>query len=328
MPISHNYFKIGLFAFTGVALLVAGLLAFGLMGTLFKKPQLVCITFFDRSVQGLSEDSPVKFRGFKVGKVTSISLASVDDPGGQPVVKVIFEIAPTSLAGQEENADQAKAYIAAQTTRGLKVVLTSQGVTGIAFLDLDYTTGDDRAENMERARSWAQSQNMVFIPSAPGQIMEIGEAVSRIVKSLGDVDFAGISRDLKTLVETVNNTVDNLDTARISTDFDETLNEIRLAAGELTTLLRNADETIRGGSNTNLGREVEATVQQVRRTLKGVDQVLGSSQSNLPLTLDNLRVMSENLRELSELLKAQPSQALFGQPPQPSKPARNADAAR
>lgn len=328
MPINNNYFKIGLFAFAGVALLVGGLLAFGLSDALLKKSKLVCVTFFDRSVQGLSEDSPVKFRGFKVGKVTSIALASVDDPAGQPVVKVVFDIEPASLAGQEENAEQARVYLEAQTTRGLKVVLASQGVTGIAFLDLDYTTGEDRVDQLEKARSRAQSQNMVFIPSAPGQLMEIGEALNRIVKSLSDVDFGGISRNLQNLVETVKSTVDNLDTARMSADVDQTLSEIRLAAGELTTLLRNADETIRGGANTNLGREVEATVQQVRRTLKGVDQLLGSSQGNLPLTLDNLRVMSENFRELSELLKAQPSQAIFGQAPQPSKPAKSADPAR
>ncbi len=324
MPIANNYFKIGLFAIVGTLLLVAGLLAFGLSDALFKK-RLVCVTFFERSVQGLSADSAVKFRGFRVGKVTSISLASPNKSTGlQPAVKVIFEIEPAALAGQDEDAELARTYISGQIDRGLKVILSIQGVTGIGFLDLDYTE-DPKGKYYKTAYDWAQGQDLVYIPSGPSQIMEISESASRIVKSLSDVDFADISNEAKALIKNLNKAVTDLDTAALSGDVNDTLSEIRLAAGELVTLLRDADETIKGGAKTNLGRELEATVQQVRQSLKRLDQLFGSSQSNLPVTLDNLRVMSENFRELSELLKDQPSQALFGQPPRPSEPAAGAN---
>ena len=318
MPQNNNYFKIGAFTLTGVALFIAGMFFIGLSGSLFKE-RITCVTFFDRSVQGLKVDSDVKFRGFNVGKVTAISLASVENDSGQPAVRVIFEIDPKSLAGQDEGLELAKQYIIKQTERGLRAILTFQGITGLGFLDLDYTE-EPQAENFESVRQRAAGYDLIFIPNGPGQIMEISESATRIVKSLSDVDFAGISRDIKTLVQTVDKAVADLNTDRLSADLSEALTDIRSAAASLGQLVQDVDETIKGGSDSNIGREVEASVAQFRQTLKRFDQLLNSSQGNLPMTLDNLRVMSENMRELSELLKDQPSQAVFGQPPRPSKP--------
>jgi len=319
MPQNTNYFKIGVFTFVGVSLFLAGLLAFGLIESLFKE-NLQCVTYFNRSVQGLSADSAVKFRGFKVGKVTSITLASMEDDKGQPVVKVSFEIDPQSLGGHTDGLDQARDYMIRQADHGMRAVLTFQGITGIGFLDLDYQTDlkpDDLTEPMKKR---AAERHVVYIPSGPGQIMEIGESVTTLVKSLSDVDFAGISRDVRTLVQTVDKTAADLNTAQISTNLTAALSDIRKAAVDLGVLIDDISATVKGGADTNIGRELEASVQQLRQTLKRLDQVLGSSQGNLPMTLDNLRVMSENFRELSELLKAQPSQALFGGPPAESKP--------
>ncbi|MDL2227250.1 MlaD family protein [Deltaproteobacteria bacterium OttesenSCG-928-M10] len=321
MPINSNYFKIGVFTIAGVALFLAGLFAFGLGGSLFKK-RLECVTYFNRSVQGLMVDSSVKFRGFTVGKVSSISLASVERTEGQPVVKVIFEINPTLLAGDEESVEAARHYIVTQRDRGLKVFLNFQGITGIGFLDMDYSDEATKQEPqlLTKATKQAAARNLVFIPNAPGQIMEISESASRIVKSLSEVHFASIGRDINVLVQTVDKAVTDLDTSRISTTLDSTMKEIRTMAAGLTVFLNDLDQTIKGGTDTNIGQEMENSLKQFRQTLKRLDQALGSSQGNLPATLDNLRVMSENLRELSELLKNQPSQLVFGEPPKEVKP--------
>ena|GEM_PF-1756840 len=321
MP-SNNYFKIGVFTFAGLGLFLAGLFFFGFSGSLFKE-SVECVTFFDRSVQGLSIDSAVKFRGFNVGRVTRISLAPVTDLSAQPVVQINFEIDPKNLSGREEAVAEAKNFIVTQTDKGMKVYLSFQGITGLSFLDLDYDAADEtkpKDERQEAAREAIAARGKVYIPSGPGQIMEISESATRIVKSLSDVDFAGISQDIKTLVRTVDSAVSDLDTNRLSYDLSEALLEVRDAAGHLSAMVKDLDQTIKGGSDSNLGRELEASVTQLRQTLKRFDQLLNSSQGNMPVTLDNLRVMSENFRELSELLKDQPSQAIFGQPPRPVRP--------
>ena len=319
MPQNNNYFKIGAFTFAGSGLFLAGLLAFGLVESLFQE-RLECVTYFNRSVQGLAADSAIKFRGFKVGKVTSITLASMEDDRGQPVVKVGFEIDPHSLAGHTDSVGQAREYLMRQTEHGMRAILTFQGITGMGFLDLDYQTDAKTDDFTESMKQIAGNREIVYIPSGPGQIMEIGESVTALVKSLGDVDFSGISRDIKTMVKTVDRAVESLDTGAMSAEFTGALAEIRKAATDLGVLIEDIGSTVKGGAETNIGREVEASVQQLRQTLKRLDQVLGSSQGNLPATLDNLRVMSENFREMSELLKAQPSQVIFGGPPAESKP--------
>lgn len=326
MSRNNNYFKVGLFTFVGIGLFFAGLLAFGLSDSLFKR-NLTCVTFFNRSVQGLMVDSSVKFRGFNVGKVSSISLASLDeDIDGQPVVKVTFEINPALLVGNDDAVLEARNYITGEIDKGLTVFLSFQGITGIGFLDLDYSEAE-RHNYFEEMRKRIAAHDIVYVPNGPGQIMEISESATQIVKSLSNVDFSGISKDINTLVKTVEQAVDQIDTARVSDELAGALKEIREAAANLNVLIKDADETIKGGASSNIGQQVEQSMTQLRQTLKRLDQMLGSSQGNLPATLDNLRVMSENLRELSELLKSQPSQLVFGDPPAKvsPKPAKSSE---
>jgi len=322
MPQNNSYFKVGAMTFAGLVLFLAGLLVFGLGGSLLKK-RLKCVTYFNRSVQGLMVDSAVKFRGFSVGKVTGISLASVTDSSGQPVVKVQFEIDPKSLAGQEDSLDQAHDYIVRQTEQGLTAVLSFQGITGLGFLDLDFSASSAAPDYDQTVMGSSASPGVIYIPNGPGQIMEISESATQIVKSLSDVDFSGISQEIKKLVQTVDKAVADMDTAKLSSTVDDTLQEIRQAAAGLEELTDGLNKAVQGGTESSLAKELEGTVSQLRQTLKRLDQTLNSGQGNLPATLDNLRVMSENLRQLSELLKDQPSQAFFGQAPKPARPLRS-----
>lgn len=315
-----NYFKIGAFTFAGLLLFVLGLFFFGLSGTLFKD-NIECVTFFNRSVQGLNVDSAVKFRGFNVGTVSHISLASVAETSDQPMVQVNFEIDPKALSGSKDHIQQAEDFIIKQTHDGLKVYLTYQGITGMGFLDLDFTMRKDSDDQeLHVGQKWAKERNLHYIPSGPGRIMEISRSVTEIVRSLRDVDFVAISTDLKKLLQTVEVSVSDLNTKRLSADLDTALKDITQVAEELTKVLRDVGQMVSGGEEGSIGKELEATMKQMRLTLKRLDQMFNSSRGNLPLTMDNLRVMSENLRELSELLKAQPSQAFFGKPPTPARP--------
>lgn len=317
MP-NANYFKIGLFTFAGLLVFLAGVFFIGLSGSLFKET-VSCVTFFNRSVQGLSVDSNVKFRGFNVGKITDITLAEVENRSGQPVVKVTFDIDPKALGSKGEDLDSASEYIIEQTNSGLKAFLSFQGITGLGYLDLDYNS-QVKSDLDESLVQMAKRPDQIFIPNGPGQIMEISESATAIVKSLSEVDFAGLSRDIKDLVKSVESSVDKFNKGWLSADISDTLTEISQAAASINQLAQNVDSSFAKGSDSAIGQKIEASLTQLRNTLKRFDQLLGSSQSNLPMTLDNLRVMSENLRELSELLKDQPSQAIFGQPPKQSRP--------
>ena len=309
MPES-NYFKIGLFVLVGFGLFVAGFLVFGLHGRL-RSSNVFCVTFFNRSVQGLSKDAPVKFRGFAIGRVTSMSLAAADDTNGQPLVRVDFEIDPAAFIAQVPAPGDLPGFLREEIARGLKVYLALQGVTGISFLDLNYghepyLIGPAAREVTDRI---ARQAHLVYIPNGPSQIFEIGESINRLVRTMNDVDLVGLSRQFRHTLQTLDQAVAALDTGRLSRETNATLEEIR----KLTASLR-----LPGNGGDGLG----GSAAQLHQSLRRLDQILGSSQGGLPETLDNLRAATENLREMSELLKNQPSQALFGSPPRAAEPGR------
>lgn len=120
------------------------------------KSLLECETYFNHSVQGLGKGSSVQFRGFKVGQVTSVSLAaSADDstPAKQ-LVKVTFTINPELLTGSKlANASEAKSFLIREIRSGLRIIFSFQGISGISLLNLDYAE-----ENQKEASA----------PNAPG----------------------------------------------------------------------------------------------------------------------------------------------------------------
>ncbi|MDR2935040.1 MAG: MlaD family protein [Candidatus Adiutrix sp.] len=316
-----NYLKIGIFVLVGFGLLVAGFLVFGLQGHL-NSSSVLCVTFFNRSVQGISKDAAVKYRGFTIGRVVSLSLAAADDLSGQPMVRVDFEIDPATFAIQVPDPDDVPNFLRAEIAKGLKVYLTFQGVTGLGFLNLDYGQEDQLmgANALEAARLIARNVDLVYIPSGPSQIFEIGEAIGRLLRTMNDIDLVGISREIKQAIQTIDQSLVALDAGRLSRDISGALEEIRELSASLRISAGHIDELF--SSPGEGGRGQAASAGQLRQSLKRLDQLLASSQGGLPETLDNLRATAENLREMSELLKNQPSQVLFGSPPRAAEPGR------
>ena len=68
-----NNFKLGLFTLCGLALLVAGVLAFGARSYL--EPTSEFETYIQGDVTGLAVGSAVELRGVRVGKVTRIDFS-------------------------------------------------------------------------------------------------------------------------------------------------------------------------------------------------------------------------------------------------------------
>jgi len=97
-------FKIGAFVLFGVALILAGLVAFAFSRDV--EPVYHFETYVDGDVDGLSVGSSVKLRGVDVGQVTSIHFSWIDYPPGTPRCVVIrFTIAksqsPIPVGGDE-----------------------------------------------------------------------------------------------------------------------------------------------------------------------------------------------------------------------------------
>src|SRR5580700_6546862 len=82
-----NNFKLGLFTLGGLALLVAGLLAFGARN--YFQPTSTYETYIEGDVTGLTVGSAVELRGVNVGKVTHIDFSWTEYEVTQPSYIVV-----------------------------------------------------------------------------------------------------------------------------------------------------------------------------------------------------------------------------------------------
>ena len=80
-----NYFKLGLFVLVGMIMIMGSVFYLGFQDKFTDKVEFV--TYFDQSVQGLTEGSSVKASGVNIGTVTNIGLV----PSSDGLVKVTME---------------------------------------------------------------------------------------------------------------------------------------------------------------------------------------------------------------------------------------------
>ena len=114
-----NFAVVGVFVLVLGAALIGGVLWLS-SGKSYRKSYDIYQTYMSESVAGLNLNAPVRYRGVEVGRVKNIALA----PG---------------------NVEQVEVTLAIESGTPIKVdtvaILSTQGVTGIAFVDL---TGGSR----------------------------------------------------------------------------------------------------------------------------------------------------------------------------------------
>jgi phospholipid/cholesterol/gamma-HCH transport system substrate-binding protein len=128
-----NYFRLGLFVFAGLAAILALILVFG-TGQIFKKTMMT-ETYIEQSIIGLDMGAPVRFRGVKLGQVTSIGLSGNLYENDKPlaerkeyvVVRMKIDINQAEILGST-----------GKLPSDLRARIKSQGITGVNYIELDY----------------------------------------------------------------------------------------------------------------------------------------------------------------------------------------------
>jgi phospholipid/cholesterol/gamma-HCH transport system substrate-binding protein len=307
MSTKSSKFSIGLFVIIGALICAAIIIWIGAAG-IFMKGSLYA-TYFDESVQGLQVDSAIKYRGVEIGKVQSIKVA--------PDYRLIEVVMKINLEG-----DLPKQTVAA---------LTSAGITGIVFIELDRI----KAGELSSSPKITFKSNYPVIPSRRSGIGRFLADTGAIMQNIKDIDLKGISDQLKNTSKAIENFVEgkrinNIMTHLESTsaNLDQTIaginktvaeGKVDKAVNETMGILSDARKLIGQAKNEIESLNLKEKSSRTDILLGDIDKKAKVITSELQDTSEHLRVTSENLQKLSDNLTRNPSELIFSKPPPPRK---------
>lgn len=350
MSAQANNFKLGLFVIGATVALVLLMLIVG-SGRWFQ-PKTIIETYFNESVQGLDIGSKVKYRGVSVGEVTRIGFTyNKYQQDKAPNERLRYVLVEATILGRLIGSKAGGEITRPETVhmeieKGLRIRLAPQGITGTNYLEIDYV---DPKTNAELPISWEPDH--VYIPSAQSTFTQILAGAGDIVEKLQRLDLDGLVTRLNRLLDTTNQRVSAIDTAKLSDSATRVLSKVDTKLDQLhvdqissesTALLAELRQTnkklgaILDDPNwKNIPGDAGAAAAQARKlvedpnlaksvahlasTLERLDRLLGGTETDLRRTLDNVRQITDNLRDLTEDAKRNPARLILGAPPAPAK---------
>lgn len=322
-----NPATVGMFVLGALLLFVVGFLSFG-GSNIFSKPARFMI-YFDESVSGLDPGAPIKFYGVRVGRVAAVS-ARFDSKARKALVQTVCEINRSVLTDAEgveidlTNAGELQNFI----DRGLRAKLNFTGITGLLFVELSI---EDPREHPANPRFMAEA--LPVVPAIPSPISEVQQSLVEIVANIKQVDFAGLSKQVKALLTTTNQKVADFDAKglgdKVGTAADavtafvnspetrQTFVNLNATLADLRVLLARID-----GNVGPISEDLKKTLLEAQVALRSLESTAATTQrfvaaqgnvgEELTATLRQLADAAAALERLSDTLTRNPSSLLVG----------------
>ncbi|MGD9152121.1 MAG: MlaD family protein [Gammaproteobacteria bacterium] len=198
-----NYFRIGSFVMLGIGLIILGIILLS-SGRLFTRT-ITVETYFSESIQGLSDGSPVKYRGVEIGHINKISFVhQIYKPNNLQTQDaysryVYVEMIITPNVFTKSVKIPIKNIIQHDVSQGLRIKLALQGLTGNAYLELNFV---DPQTNIPLHIDWKPKN--YYIPSAPSTLTQFSDNAQIILEKLKKVHFQKIGNNTIELMQRVN----------------------------------------------------------------------------------------------------------------------------
>ncbi len=320
---------VGFFVLGALLLGMVLLFSFGSLSFL-RKPQRFMV-YFDESVSGLDEGSPVKLRGVRIGRVSQVSL-TFDQATQNSVVAVLCELnRPVLNTPQGEPVDIAdRAEIEALIDSGLRAQLGVLGLaTGLLYVELDFKNPADYPAPVRDLLP----VDYAVVPAVPSAISEFQASFSEILANVKDIDFRALAGELHGLLADTRKQINGLDLATLNREWTATAQSVRTVVENphLASAFENLDgslvdlrttlKRINDGIEPATG-ELTSTLAQARSSLAAIDEVAAtasqfiSAQSGLSaeatVALRQLGEASRAIARLADFLERNPNALLSG----------------
>ena len=307
MSRTPSYFRIGLFIVIALAILIAGLIAFG-AGQMFRK-RIYIETYLNATVQGVDVGSAVKFRGVQIGRVSAINFTfnEYGSPGKVDpynYVIILMEIDHQMFPGMF--SENLTALLERNVAQGLRARIEPQGITGMNYIEINYV--NDPSQFPSLAVNW--KPHYYYIPSAPGQLTNILDSINNIMRQVEQFNIGGMSKTTMELLDNLNKAVTGAELGKLSDSVQGLLADFQsaLKAANVGPLSEDARRLISG---------LEKSNSELRAILKNLEPATKISGPQIKVLMDNLATTSANFAQFSAEVKRRPSLLLWGTPPQP-----------
>jgi paraquat-inducible protein B len=321
---------IGAFVLGAVTLIVIAILIFG-SGRLFRQTRDF-VLYFDNSVNGLRIGAPVKVKGVPIGSVKDIRL-QLERGGTVNKIPVIIEIDLEKLTSRGAAADVAQSREVlnkAIVDRGLRGQLEMESlVTGLLYVALDFFPGSP----INLVQHENADNKYPEIPTLPTTLEQAKDALTQIINKLEEIDF-------KTLIASLESTVDGIKRTVNSPDVEQTLRSLRTTmpkVDEAVVNIRNLAGTMDGNVKTlsadlmqtsgdarlalkQAGDALKQTEETMKRAEAAVNNIETLSDLDSPVNYELVKSLREvsaaarSLRSLTGYLERNPRALIFGKP--------------
>lgn len=285
-----NYFRLGTFVLAGIAVLLAVILIFG-GGKIFQSSFMI-ETYIKQSVTGLDAGADVRFRGVKIGQVSTIGLSGdmyeKDVPLNERRQYVVVRM---QIFAHQVSEQQIKEFVA----NNLRARIKSMGITGVNYVEFDFVSN----ANLTPQLPYGWKPEYPVIPSMPNQADEIISGIQKLISALNGMDIDGTTKKFDALLNNLN--IIMAGDGKGNEGLVLSVQNMNIILGRIAKVTNND--------------ELNVMVRELIGAIAALRQTITSMQGDTQYTIENLKQTSEQLNELSRIASQSPASLIWGEPP-------------
>ncbi|GAA0201744.1 MlaD family protein [Kangiella japonica] len=310
---------IGGFVLGAIVLLVGAIVLFA--KARFNEPVKEFVMFFEGSLAGLDQGSPVVFKGVKVGAVKKIEVIS--DPKTLDIFTPVYvNIYPDSFKGLNGHDEKIENITERIVEKGLKGTLETQSlVTGRMRIALEFRPDIP-------IKKLGVIKGIPEFPTAPSALSLFADEVSKL-------PLADVANNMNTLLENANTLISETDLKTSLNSFNATMIQYRQVADTFNKEIKPVAVEFKQTMDEyqtlaqSLNNRVPKLVTSLERSFSSLERVLNDTeklvnsiehsygqdselQYQLNQTLEELSKAAHSIRVLTDYVERHPEALIYG----------------